>query len=68
MISPDCYFGDHNWHGSSRCHCGARLRCICGRFVRDRDADWRAHESVCPTLAKLPPESPESEKETNDGH
>jgi hypothetical protein len=42
--------GDHHWYGGSVCGpCGARLRCICGRFVNERDL--RQHQDACPTVA-----------------
>jgi len=35
-VNPECWFEDHLWHGGSACvRCGARLRCICGRFTRE---------------------------------
>lgn len=35
-MNPDCYYGDHTWNGTSQCvHCGERLRCSCGCYVRD---------------------------------
>jgi hypothetical protein len=35
QMDADCYFGDHDWRGSSQCRCGARLRCGCGVYVRE---------------------------------
>lgn len=49
LKSIECYHGDHSWRGGSTCHCGARLRCICGRFVREDGFD--AHYPTCPVLA-----------------
>lgn len=44
-----CMMEGCNWRGGSRCvNCGARLRCLCGRFVRD---DHMAeHCKTCPTV------------------
>ncbi len=48
---PPCWYtGDHQWHGASMCpSCGARLRCECGRFVREDAID--AHMETCRVVA-----------------
>jgi hypothetical protein len=54
MLDPDCHFGDHLLRGGARCvraGCGFRLRCMCGRFIRE-DA-LHAHEPDCPALQGL---------------
>ncbi len=49
-LSPDCYLmNDHRWNGTSQCECGARLRCICGCFVREDNL--AAHVAKCRTIA-----------------
>jgi len=41
------------WNGSSQCsRCGARLRCVCGCYVREDNLI--AHETACRVLAGLP--------------
>ena len=47
-MDADCYFGDHDWRGTSRCRCGARLRCICGVFIREDNID--EHVKRCPVI------------------
>lgn len=39
MFAPECIAsGDHWWNGSSICSaCGARLRCMCGVYVREEN-------------------------------
>lgn len=50
-MSPDCYFGDHTWRGGSACtRCDARLRCVCGQYVRE---DNPAHYDTCKSVAAL---------------
>lgn len=42
---------DHYWHGGSICSaCGTRLRCGCGRFVREADLDRHFMGGECPTV------------------
>ena len=51
MMSEGCLSG-HYWHGSSVCSlCGERLRCECGRFVREDSLE--AHVIVCEVLNRL---------------
>lgn len=49
MSLPMCVASnDHYWHGSSICSaCGARLRCGCGRFVREDGFDEHLRQ-LCP--------------------
>lgn len=51
-VNENCWMGDHDWMGTSRCaHCGSRLRCFCGRFVReDRLAE---HVDTCVVVNRL---------------
>ena len=51
-MNPDCYYGDHTWHGTSKCiSCDARLTCTCGRFTReDKMAE---HVEVCAVVEAL---------------
>lgn len=50
-MNPNCYYGDHDWQGGSRCvNCDERLRCVCGRFLRADSA--YAHLDVCPILSE----------------
>ncbi len=59
-MDADCHYGDHHWNGSSICsNCGARLRCICGAYVREDN--FEAHESRCRVLANLPNDGDEGE-------
>lgn len=53
ILSPPCWYtNDHQWHGKSMCpECGARLRCLCGRFVREDNLE--AHMDACPTMVRL---------------
>lgn len=60
---PSCdYTGDHQWHGSSRCpSCGARLRCACGRFVREDSIYAHIDSGQCPVIPAHPPTEGEQE-------
>jgi hypothetical protein len=50
MMGYDGCQSGHYWHGSSLCsECGARLRCICGAFVREDNLD--EHMKTCRTIA-----------------
>ena len=52
-MNPDCYYGDHEWRGTSACvHCGERLRCGCGCYVREDNLD--AHLETCRVYGILP--------------
>jgi hypothetical protein len=43
-----CMMEGHNWRGGAVCvNCGDRLRCNCGRFVRERELDRHLREA-CP--------------------
>lgn len=58
-LSEGCMSG-HYWHGGSVCSlCGERLRCGCGRFVREDALD--AHVRECKVL-----EAQAIENETRD--
>ncbi len=38
---PDCYYGDHTYHGGGQCvRCGLQLRCdYCGQFLSERSLE-----------------------------
>jgi len=55
MDNINCYNNDHDWHGTSMCvHCGARLRCECGVFVREDNLDEHLTPERCRFIASLP--------------
>lgn len=55
LIDMNCAMGDHTWRGGSACHCGARLRCFCGRFIREADLDRHLRSGECPLLPEPAP-------------
>ena len=54
MLNSYCCMGGHYWNGTSQCvRCGARLRCICGVYVREDNIDEHCAER-CRVLLAIP--------------
>lgn len=49
-MNADCHFGDHEWNGTSQCRCGARLRCMCGVYIREDNLN--DHYKRCPWVER----------------
>jgi hypothetical protein len=50
---------DHYWSGGVCTACGARLRCMCGRFIKVEDLDAHFNRGECRT-AERAADSPET--------
>ena len=57
MGLEDCYItNDHDWKGGGICvHCGTRLTCMCGQFIRADKMDAHLYPDTgdCPFIASL---------------
>ena len=53
--NAECYVEDHQWRseGGVCVWCGARLRCACGAFAKEKDAWWEYHLPRCRYLRTI---------------